>query len=239
MRAVRNGTERKLLRVGRQKVLLQELQEGLQSREQKGWWKLPLKNLTLKNIALRNTRRIIKFTALIHGFPLFGFAIFSFLISLFSAFKPVLAHCPLCTAATGAAVAVARYYGVDDLIVGTFIGGFVISTAFWFNRILRKRNKGEDYLPFQSAIIILLSFILTFVSFHTAGIVSFSTLFGIDRIFAGMSIGSAISLAAFGFNDFIRKSNGNKNYIPFQVIFMTIAFLSLSALGYYIVGVVR
>ena len=54
---------------------------------------------------------------------------------------------------------------IDDVIVGTFIGGFVVSTAFWLNRIIKKRNKGKDYLPFQSTIIILISFVSTFVSF--------------------------------------------------------------------------
>lgn len=162
--------------------------------------------------------------------------IFVFIISLIANTVPAHAHCPLCTAATGAAVAAARFYGVDDLIVGTFIGGFIISTAFWFNRVLRKKNKGKDYVPFQLEIISLLSFVLTLISFQTAGIVSIETLFGIDRIFMGMLIGSLITLFTSGLNDLIRKNNGNKNYIPFQVISLTLAFLSLSVLGYYLVG---
>lgn len=163
------------------------------------------------------------------------FAMLSFFIFLFLP-RLALAHCPLCVAATGSAVSVARFYGVDDLIVGTFIGGFVISTAFWLNKLLKKKNKGNDYIPFQLAIIILLSFILTFTFFQSTGIVSHTTLFGIDRILAGMLIGSAITLFAFGFNDFIRKINGNKNYIPFQVIVLTITFLLIAVFGYYLVG---
>jgi hypothetical protein len=164
-------------------------------------------------------------------------AIFAFFIFPFLA-NSAFAHCPLCTAATGSAVAVARFYGVDDLIVGTFIGGFVISTALWLNRILRKKNKGKDYIPFQWVTVVLLSFILTFISFQSAGIVGYTTLFGIDRILMGMLLGSAITLFAFGFNGFVRKINGNKNYIPFQVIFLTIGLLLLSVFGYYAMGIV-
>ncbi len=160
------------------------------------------------------------------------------LISYFLIIQPALAHCPLCTAATGSAVALTRFYGVDDLVVGTFIGGFVISTAFWLNRILRKRNKGKDYIPFQSAILILLSFVLTFISFQVAGIYSVKKLLGVDSILMGMFVGSIVTLFAFSFNDFIKRRNGNKNYIPFQVIFITLAFLLLSVFGYYAMGLI-
>lgn len=160
----------------------------------------------------------------------------AFFLSLFSYSNLVSAHCPLCTAAAGVAVAAARYYGVNDLIVGTFIGGFIISTAFWFNRVLRKKNKGKDFIPLQLAIMILLSFVTTFISFYTGGIVSLSKLFGVDRIFLGMLLGSVISLFAYGFNGFIRRTHGDKNYIPFQVIIITFSFLLLSVFGYYSFG---
>lgn len=162
--------------------------------------------------------------------------IISILLFFILFIKPTFAHCPLCVAATGTAVATARFYGVDDLIVGTFVGGFIISTAFWFNKLLRKRNKRKNYLPFQLTIIVILSFVLTFVSFQSADIVSYATFFGIDRILMGIIFGSIVTLVAFGFNDFMRKKNGNKNYVPFQVIFITIGFLLLSVLSYYIMG---
>lgn len=157
-------------------------------------------------------------------------------LSLFSFSKLVFAHCPLCTAATGAVVATARWYGVDDLIVGTFFGGFTISTAFWIQRILLKRNKGKDFIPFQLAIITILSLILSIITLHTANLFSSSTFFGVDRLLAGTFIGSSITLIAFGSHELLRKNNGNKNYFPFQAIVLALAFLSIAVFSYYLAG---
>jgi len=148
----------------------------------------------------------------------------------------VFAHCPLCVAATGGAVIGAKLYGVDNLVIGTFIGGFIISTAFWFDLLLRKKNKGDSYLPFQLGTIILLSFLLTFSSFLSVGI--FSDMVFNERILIGILVGSIITIAAFTFNDFIRKINGGKSYIPFQVVFFTLAFLLLVVFIYYLLKLI-
>lgn len=166
---------------------------------------------------------------------------FSFIFSLIFLTNIAFAHCPLCSAATGAAVAVTRFYGVDDLIVGTFIGGFIISTAYWSNRYLMKRNKKKQYVQFQLPIIIIVSLLLTLVTFYFAGLLKNSNpaflVFGIDKIAVGSFIGSMITIFAFWFNDFLRKMNG-KSFIPFQGILLSLTFLSLTSLVYYLVGVV-
>ncbi len=168
-----------------------------------------------------------------------NFILTVFLISLISVINPVLAHCPLCSAATGAAVAVTRWYGIDDLIVGTFIGGFMISTAAWFNNILKKKKR-KDYIPFQYGILILSSIVLTVLTFYLAGLLGNTNpsfrIFGIDKILVGMLFGSVVSLVAFKLHGILKSNNGNKSYLPFQVIIVTIALLSFTSLIYYLVG---
>ena len=147
----------------------------------------------------------------------------------------VFAHCPLCVAATGSAVAIARFYGVPDLITGSFIGAFILSIASWINRVLIKRNRGKSYFPFQSIVLAAFWLFAFLTIFSIAKLISF-TLF--DKLLLGILVGSFITLFAFKFNDFLREGNGNKNYIPFQVIFVTLAFLLLSVFGYYSMGFV-
>lgn len=144
-----------------------------------------------------------------------------------------LATCPVCVAATGTMVATARFYGVDDLITGTFVGGFIISVAIWVNKLLKKKNK-KGYIPFQSAAIIVLWLFLFILIFYLAGLIF--TLF--DRVIMGMLTGSIITLIAFRFHNFLKENNGNKSYIPFQSIFLLIAFLLLTVFGYYAIGVI-
>lgn len=166
-------------------------------------------------------------------------ALSSILFSLVLYTGIALAHCPLCTAAAGAAVAITRWYGVDDLVVGSFIGAFVISTGLWFNNILKRRNKGKDYLPFQSVILVLLSLISTIISFSLGGITTNSYfIFGIDKLIMGTLLGSGMTWLAFWFSKFLRKNMG-RTLIPFQSIILTFAFLSLMNLSFYFVGLIK
>lgn len=146
------------------------------------------------------------------------------------------AHCPLCTAATGSAVTVARWYGVDDLIFGTFLGGFVISGALWINNFLKKKK--IEHIPYQPTVIILFSIFSTIIAFYATGLLGTHMLFGIDKIIIGTLTGIIITLLTFQLHYILRKNNGNKNYIPFQVIILTLISLSLVASGFYIFGLV-
>ncbi len=152
--------------------------------------------------------------------------------------QPVYAHCPLCTAATGVAIAVARWYGIDDAIVGLFVGGLIISTAIWFNNILKKRNKGKEYFAYQGMILVFASLLFTFISFYFGGLIDTGiyTLFGIDKLVVGILLGSFVSWLAFYLHDVLRQINKNKNYLPFQAIVLALLLLSLTGVSFYFIG---
>lgn len=80
------------------------------------------------------------------------------ILSLFSLFliKEVHAHCPLCTIGAAAAAGGAVYLGVNNLVIGLFIGAFAVSMGWWFSNLIKKK-----FIPFQRTAIILLSFITT------------------------------------------------------------------------------
>jgi uncharacterized membrane protein (DUF4010 family) len=172
---------------------------------------------------------------------LFGIFLLSslFFTSVFS--NSAMAHCPLCAAATGAAVVAARYYGVDDLIVSVLAGGFLMSTAYWFNNWLLKRNKGKNYLPWQLEILILATFLSTLYTFQLTGLLgnSMYQIYGLDKLVVGLAIGSFITVAAFSLHDFLRKMHQNKNYLPFQAIVLAFAFMGIAIAAFYFIGVIR
>src|SRR3989338_2455804 len=66
------------------------------------------------------------------------------LLSIIAIIPTVMAHCPLCTAATIVGVGVTRSLGWDDSIVGIFVGAMIVSSALWLNNILKKRNIGGN-----------------------------------------------------------------------------------------------
>ena len=80
-----------------------------------------------------------------------------------------LAHCPLCSAATGALLIAARSYGVSDLITGTLAGAFAAVTAIWIHNWLKAKNKSKSYFPFQGIVFVLASILMTIITFQVVG----------------------------------------------------------------------
>lgn len=144
------------------------------------------------------------------------------------------AHCPLCVAATGSAVATARFFGVSDSITGLFVGIFVSSTAIWLNNILKKRNSGKEYMALQKEIIILVSVVSTFLTFYLSGLV-FSLE---DKLIIGASAGVVMPLLSSVFHKALKSYNNNKSFIPFQSILLMFATALISAAGFYATGFV-
>lgn len=135
------------------------------------------------------------------------------------------AHCPLCTAAVGAGVAVSRFYGVDDTIVGVWIGAFVVSTALWFGKAFKK-----EYLPHQTLLLQAFALIATVVPFYFAGIIGHPdyTFWGVDKLLAGIITGGIMTNAAMLASAAIKKSKG-KVVFPFQTIALIMAALTISS----------
>jgi len=154
--------------------------------------------------------------------------------------KEVAAHCPLCTAATGLAVMTTRWYGVDDLVVGTFIGGLVVSSTLWMSNILNKKK--WVLLPNQGTVLVILTILSIVLTYYFSGLLNNPNpglkIFGIDKLLFSTILGSLITLVSFWFHGFLRKINNGKNFLPFQGIFVMFLFLSFTSLGFYFAGLI-
>ena len=169
---------------------------------------------------------------------------FIFFISLFlliDLIPLVHAHCPLCTAAVGAAAISAKYYGLDTSIIGLLIGAFGISTGLWIG--LKIKNQ---YFRFQLPIIVLASFLLTVVPlvyidkdmiylplliFGPAGSI-LNKVYWVNKLLFGSVIGGLTALIAYLIHIFIKKQRG-KVLFPFQGVILTLIFLAASGLSLY------
>ncbi len=70
--------------------------------------------------------------------------------------KSVNAHCPLCTVGAAAAAGGAAWLGVNNAVIGVFLGAFAVSMGWWVSKLIKKQ-----YVPYQMALIILFSFATT------------------------------------------------------------------------------
>ncbi|MBI3190155.1 hypothetical protein HYZ41_00470 [archaeon] len=133
-------------------------------------------------------------------------------------------------------VATARVAGVDDAIVGTLIGAFTISTAFWASRFIAKRLKRKIYL--QEYIISIAFLVMTIWGFFWSGISGtekeYLYIIGMERLVFGMLLGSVIAAASFEFHKLIRKNNMNKNYFPLQGVVIPLVVMGVADVLLYL-----
>jgi len=159
------------------------------------------------------------------------------LASIIATLPKVMAHCPLCTAATIFGVGITRSIGLDDSIVGVFVGAMLVSSALWVNNLLKKRNIGGNaFLRISS--ITLATFVLTALSFYYAGIFGPANtyrIFGIEKILFGSISGGIVSVIAFTLSNQLKVRNNGKALFSYQTMILTFSALILNALLFWVV----
>ena len=157
------------------------------------------------------------------------------LLSLIAILPGVMAHCPLCTAATIVGVGVTRSLGWDDSIVGVFVGAMIVSSALWVNNIFKKRNIGGNaFLRIGS--ITIATFVLTVLSFYFAGLFGPANtyrIFGMEKIIFGSLSGAVVSFATFFASNEMKRRNEGKALFNYQTMALTFGALVLNALLFW------
>jgi len=165
------------------------------------------------------------------------------ILSLLAVIPISHAHCPLCTAAVGAAAVSANYYGLDISIIGLLIGAFGVSTGLWVARMVKRQ-----YIGYQTHLIVLLSFLLTVIplmsinneSFYLPLLLfgeigsAFNKVYFLNRLLIGSIFGGIISLGALWVH-FKLKALKGKVLFPFQGIVITLLCLFLAGIGLYFI----
>ncbi len=154
-------------------------------------------------------------------------SVFAFLFSM----PQVYAHCPLCAIAVGNGVVLARFWGLNDIIVGIWVGAFVVSMGLWVHKLLKK-----NYIPLQEYVFTILSFAATAIPFYFAGLIGnpMYVKWGIDMLLLGMVVGTVLTVLGFEISKLIKAKRG-KTLIPFQTIIFTVMLLAIASLIFWLV----
>ncbi len=59
-----------------------------------------------------------------------------------------------------------KFWGMDKLLLGIIVGSMVFLLAIWFNELLKKKNQGKVFFPFQKVAIPLSFLIIATLVFH-------------------------------------------------------------------------
>jgi len=156
---------------------------------------------------------------------------FGILVSFFFLFAPpVNAVCPVCTVAVGGGVLLSRYLGVDDLIIGVWVGGLLVSLGLWMASYLKK-----NFIFGQKWLVVVAFWLTTYFGFKQAKIIgNFGCkIFGYDKILLGMVLGAIAFLIGFGLDKVLRnfnKETQGKALFPYQKVICPVSFLLLATL---------
>ncbi len=173
--------------------------------------------------------------------PLYRLLFLSFALAvyLFSSVPLASAMCPLCVIGAAAGLSVARYYGIDDIVVGLWLGALAVSTALWAKNVINKRMGKANIkkIPLQDVLVVAAVIAATILPFYFAGFFKgmptmSDTIFGINRLVLGTIIGGAITFAGSPISNLIKKRRGAA--FPYQTIILTLGILvGLSLLFWY------
>lgn len=151
--------------------------------------------------------------------------------------SPVNALCPVCTVAAGAGLGLSRYFGIDDVITGVWIGGLMTSMVLWFVSWLDGKEMGTKKKIIFKFLLVISFIALVVYTLFALGVVgdSLNTLWGLDKVLLGMSVGAISFLASAKLHFYVKEKNNDKVLFPYQKVIFTISMMLLVTLIFYLI----
>jgi len=182
---------------------------------------MPVRRARKNNHRSVNFLKMIAFTtALI--IIILGFAFF--------AATPIQAQCPVCVVTIGGSVLLSRYLGIDDLIVGIWAGGLVLSLGLWTSTLIKK-----IFIKGQNWLLTAVFWMTTVLGLKQAGFIGNPTckIHGHDKLLTGIIAGSLVFLLAYALDLILRKlnkKNPGKAFFPYQRVVIPVLLLLIATL---------
>ena len=160
-----------------------------------------------------------------------------FLLSTFY-FLPstIYAICPVCTIAVGAGLGLSRYFGIDDVISGLWVGGLILSSSLWMANWLHKKEL-KIKIHILNFTVAAVFYLITLVPLYFTGIIGhpYNTIYGIDKLLFGTTIGSIVFLLSLRLDKMARKYYGRQFFNYQKVVFPVSALIILSLIFYTVI----
>lgn len=160
------------------------------------------------------------------------------------AFVPLI--CDLCTVGVVAGLAVSRYLGVDDSVVGVWIGAVVVALIVMTNAYLEKKN---IRFKFRDSAIALSYVGFTGASLYLANVIGlprnvfklpqavagFVPPIVADKIVVSSVVGGIMLIVGSKAYQNMKAANGGKAHFPFEKVFIPLASLAATSIVFYFV----
>ncbi|MCX6765810.1 MAG: hypothetical protein NT136_02525 [Candidatus Moranbacteria bacterium] len=139
---------------------------------------------------------------------------------------------PLCPVGIAGGLGLARLLGVDEFILGLWIGALIVSFSVVLNKFLIKKGKG---FPFSFWLILLATWLISFFPiYRQLSWDSSVIILGLPRVIAGSLAGAVMLFLIAKINDFAISRHNGQIYFHYQRIIIPLAgLLAISAVFYW------
>lgn len=161
------------------------------------------------------------------------------------AFAPALSHafvplvCDLCTLGVVAGLAVSRYLGVDDSVVGVWVGAMVVALIAMTNAYLEKKS---IRFRFRDTLIALSYVVFSAISLYYANVIglrrntfAYSDEIWADKVLVSSIVGALVLIAASKTYQWLKAKNGGHAHFPFEKVAIPLVSLALTSGVFYFV----
>lgn len=143
-----------------------------------------------------------------------------------SAFVPA---CPVCVIAIGSGLGISRALGVDDALVGIWLGALILALASYTAGWIKKKWPNfalADLVAYGGFYLLTLPFFFIFGLFGQGWSAWLES-----HLLIGMMIGTLVLLMGLGVDSFLRsKKLDGKAFFPFQKVIVPVALLLIATL---------
>lgn len=153
------------------------------------------------------------------------------LFSLKAAANPA---CVVCTVAIGAALPLARKLGVDDCVVGVWIGALLAILGYW---LIRFADKKRWFFAGRNTLLMALS--IGSIGFIYAGEMAYMPIpigfFFIDAFLFAALLGALTFICSMQLYERMKARNGGHAHFPFEKVVIPVGSVLLISLllNYY------
>lgn len=134
--------------------------------------------------------------------------------------------CAVCTVAVGASLEIARYYGVDDAVVGVWAGALLALLGYW---LILWFNKKNWYFPGRDALLMAVS--VGSIGFMYISEMPYSPkiigIFYLDPLLFSTILGALTFIYVSKFYQWMKAHNGGHAHFPFEKVVLPVAALAL------------
>ena len=162
--------------------------------------------------------------------------LFAAFVALITAFivKSAFANpaCAVCTVAVGATLGISRKLGIDDTIIGVWLGAFLMLMVVW-TIVFCKKKKWRFHGMFWVILLATFSLVIPIYTFDYI-IWNARTVLGMDAFLLSIIAGALIIPVSDKLYLFLKKKNGGHAHFPFEKVFVPVFLLALTSFAFYV-----